>query len=78
LGTELKEYRISLKDLKQVKTVIMPRPYPTFLPYYFEHTIKNDFKIESIQKVQLSIGPGLTNQELKEGHGIGIVSVKLK
>ena len=33
---EKKDYSLMINDLKKVKLVILPRPYPTFLPYFFE------------------------------------------
>jgi len=67
-----------LKDLKQVKTVTLPRPYPSFLPYYFEHENKGDFNILDIESLQISIGPGLEPEKLDNPVKVGIVSIVLK
>ncbi|GAB2771045.1 cellulase family glycosylhydrolase [Salinimicrobium soli] len=75
---ELQEYEIALSELQPVKTVTLPRPYPTFLPYYFDHALKDDFKLEEMESLQFSIGPGLKDEELKTPHAIGIVSVRLE
>ena len=78
IGTEMKEYKLSLSELKPVKTVTLPRPYPSFLPYYFEHQNNSDFDITKVESVQFSIGPELTKEEQQEKQGIGFVKLWLE
>jgi hypothetical protein len=78
IGKEVNEYKISLSSLKPVKTVTLPRPFPVFLPYYFNHTISSGFDINKIESIQFSIGPGIPENELNDRHGIAIESVKLE
>jgi hypothetical protein len=78
IGTELKDYKLALDELKPVKTVTLPRPYPSFLPYYLKHDITADFDINRIESIQFSIGPEIPEEELKDAHGIAITSVKLE
>ncbi|HSP40767.1 MAG TPA: hypothetical protein VLN46_04985, partial [Gillisia sp.] len=73
-----KEYEIGLSELRPVKTVTLPRPYPTFLPYYFEHNNKAEFNIEDIEAIQISIGPGMQSSELLEAQKIAITSLRLE
>ncbi|WP_435138804.1 hypothetical protein [Formosa sp. A9] len=77
LTPELKDYSIQLSELKPVKTVTLPRPYPSFLPYYLEHNITNDFDIEDVESLQFSIGPELSRKEQLMPQAIGIVNVRL-
>ncbi len=72
------EYEIDLDQLKKVKLVTLPRPYPTFLPYYFEEGQTAPFKIRNIESLQLSIGPEIPEKELKDRHGILIESVRIE
>lgn len=74
----VKEYEIDLSELKPVRTVTLPRPYPTFLPYYFDHFNSVDFDLQNAEALQFSIGPGLTEEQQKQSHGIGIVSARLE
>ncbi len=69
---------ISLADLKPVRTVTLPRPYPTFLQYYFEHNNRGSLNMEEVEAIQISIGPGLDETQLKSKKEIGITSVKLE
>ncbi|WP_318310137.1 glycoside hydrolase 5 family protein [Flagellimonas crocea] len=72
------EYSIDLIDLAPVRTVTLPRPYPSFLPYYFTHNNPEGFDINKIESIQFSIGPGIAKDKVKDKHGIGLVSVRLE
>ncbi|MFZ0489905.1 MAG: hypothetical protein WAM00_06665, partial [Salegentibacter sp.] len=74
----MKEYEISLDELQPVKTVTLPRPYPSFLPYYFEHSHLGEFRLENAESLQFSIGPGIEQEQLQQPKGIGIVQVELE
>ena len=78
LDQETNTYKIDLSTLKPVKTVSLPRPYPSFLPYYFEHSYNGNFKLENVEALQFSIGPGIEEKELENPHGVGIISVSLE
>ncbi|WP_205677197.1 glycoside hydrolase 5 family protein [Antarcticibacterium arcticum] len=78
LAPEEKDYIINIKDLQPVKTVSLPRPYPTFLSYYFEHENRNDLNMEVAEALQISIGPGLEEPELQVSQEIGITSLRLE
>lgn len=75
---ETDDYNINLSALKPVKTVTLPRPYPSFLPYYFEHNNPSEFNIEQIESIQFSIGPEIEAHQLIEPHGVGIVHLRLE
>jgi hypothetical protein len=55
LDGKTSNHSIDLADLDPVPTVIMPRPYPTFLPYYFSHRMDHPLKLSEIQRLQLSL-----------------------
>ncbi len=78
LQPDILEYSIDLTELKEVRTVTLPRPYPSFLPYYFDHNNIIPFDITKVESLQFSIGPGIPESELKQPHGIGLVSVSLE
>ncbi len=71
-------YKIELSDLKQVKTVTLPRPYPSFLPYYFDYQSDQKFDINRVESLQFSIGPGIPEAALEDAHGVGVVGVRLE
>ena len=72
------EYMINIAELQPVKTVTLPRPYPTFLPYYFEHQNTTGLEMENAESLQISLGPGLTTEELTQPQEIGITSIRLE
>ena len=78
LKPNVTKYSIDITELNLVKTVTLPRPYPTFLPYYFEHNIVEEFDITQMESLQFSIGPGIPVNELTDSHGIRIISVDLQ
>lgn len=78
IGTESTDYKISLSNLEPVKTITLPRPYPSFLPYYFDHNLSSEFDIAKIEGIQFSIGPGISENELADKHGIAIISLRLE
>ena len=77
-GANSQDYMLLLADLKPVKYVLMPRPYPTFLPYYFDNKSTSNFDLSEVESIQFSIGPGIPENELDEKHGIAIESVRLQ
>ncbi|MGJ5643256.1 cellulase family glycosylhydrolase [Formosa sp. S-31] len=78
LQPETDTYTINTSDLKPVKTVTLPRPYPSFLPYYFEHQNTESFDINTVESIQFSIGPGISKTELTKPQGIGLINVTLE
>ena len=78
MGVGTKAYKIDLRDLKPVKTVTLPRPYPGFLPYYLKHNITSEFDINNIESIQFSIGLGIPESQIQDKHGIGIISMWLE
>lgn len=78
IGTTTGEYKLALADLTPVQTVTLPRPYPSFLPYYLDHEIHKAFDIQQVESLQFSIGPGIPEEEREEAHGIGMMGVWLE
>ncbi len=78
LNTTVGKYYLPLESLEPVKTVLLPRPYPTFLPYYFDHALTIPFDIRQLESVQISLGPGLDETEKLKQQGIGIQKIYLK
>ncbi len=73
----LQEYEIPIADLEEVPLVTMPRPYPTFLPYFFEGGGDDPLELRDIEGLQISLGPRIFEDLRNKPHGIGIVEVYL-
>ena len=78
LETSSTDYSLELSDLNPVKIVTLPRPYPTFLPYFFEGKTGDKMNLEDVETLQISIGPGIPEDELENRHAIAIESVRLE
>ncbi|HEY8937975.1 MAG TPA: cellulase family glycosylhydrolase [Cyclobacteriaceae bacterium] len=79
IDSVLHDYVIALTNLKRVPLVTLPRPYPSFLPYYFKNDQVTDaLDLRDVEGIQISVGPGLEKDELYQPHHIGIESVRLE
>jgi hypothetical protein len=78
LGKETGDHTLMLTDLKPVRQVTLPRPYPTFLPYFFERPGSAAFDLDAIEVLQISLGPGIPESQLGEKHGFAIHSIRLE
>ena len=78
ISSEMKSYEIPVKDLTQIPTVNLPRPYPTFLPYYFETKTNHSLDLTQVEGMQISVGPGIPAGKLTQNQGIGVKSLVLK
>ena len=78
VNAQADDYRLLLSDLKEVKIVTLPRPYPSFLPYYFERNAAGKMDLWDIETLQISIGPGIPEGELGNSHSFAIESVRLE
>ncbi|MGB3080110.1 MAG: hypothetical protein WBB31_13580, partial [Saprospiraceae bacterium] len=72
------EYRLKLKDLKKVRAVLMPRPYPTFLPYYSSAGKSMKLDLNQIESLEISIGPGINEEDWGKVYEMMILSVWLE
>jgi len=71
-------YEIRLSDLRPVPMVTMPRPYPTFLPYYLNGGKEGPLDLSSVESVQWSLGPGMSVEEAKNQQGIAMTFIILE
>lgn len=80
LNTKDNEYVVDLTTLKPVNMVTLPRPYPTFLPYFFESSTNATFNLGDAETIQISIGPGLdgANPEALKDFQFLLESIRLE
>ncbi len=71
-------YKIPLDDLKKVKPVLLPRPYPTFLPYYSEAGNAVQLNLNQIESFQLSVGPGILKTDWEKTYELMIQGIWLE
>lgn len=78
INPEKKEYIIHFSELKQVKAVTLPRPYPSFLPYYYTNPTPKPFDISNVESIQISLGPDIPADQLDKTHGFSVESVRME
>ncbi len=78
LGLQHEDYTLSLDKLKKVKLVNLPRPFPDFLPYYFENKSDTTLDLDAVESIQFSVGPGIIGSALDKPHSLTIESVRLE
>ncbi len=78
LTPKREKHKIQLSNLNPVKTVTLPRPYPSFLPYFFNHKNTESFNIKDVESIQMSIGSGIPVKELNKKIKIAITSISLE
>ncbi|HUR30001.1 MAG TPA: cellulase family glycosylhydrolase [Saprospiraceae bacterium] len=78
IDQETKEHTIPLSDFGPVKTVLLPRPYPTFLPYYSVAGKSDELNMAEVESLQLSIGPGIMEKRLTDVYELMLGEVKLR
>lgn len=74
----LAEYRIPLEELQPVPMVLLPRPYPTFLPYFFDGAGTGQTTLANVERIQISVGPGLSEEAAQQSQHFKIVSIRLE
>jgi hypothetical protein len=78
LGTETKEYSITLDQLKAVPMNLTPEGFPGFLPRSFQHTGSITFDINRIEMMQLTIGAGIPESSSGRKFAVSIEGIWLE
>lgn len=78
-GKEYDAFELKIENLKPVNLVTMPRPYPTFLPYFYQNNNKQiNLDIKELQSLQISVGPQLNDREKEQSQGFAIKYIYLE
>jgi hypothetical protein len=73
-----KTYKVSLEDFKKVNAVLLPRPYPTFLPYYSKAGKVDHLDLSQVESLQISVGPGIKKEDWGKSYELMMGSVILE
>ena len=74
LDSTFSEHEIAIKDLQPSSFLLLPRPYPGFLPLNFAYQLNKLFQIDTIEKLEISFEEQTSNKHL----GIEVSAVWLK
>jgi hypothetical protein len=56
-GSTFQDIEIPLSRLKKDSSLLLPRPYPGFLPLWFQPTAAAHFLVKNIDKLEVTFGP---------------------
>ncbi|WEK21038.1 MAG: cellulase family glycosylhydrolase [Candidatus Pedobacter colombiensis] len=78
VGPEFTEIEIPLNTLTKDAQLLLPRPYPGFLPLYFKAENSNAFNLKDAEKLEITFGYGLKNKSSDQPNTLEIESIYLK
>jgi len=78
LTNAFRDIEVPLNEMHSGSTLLMPRPYPGFLPLWFKGSGVPTFKLADIEKVQLTIGEDVTESEFKKTYSMEVQSIWLE
>lgn len=78
LSNTFQDIEVSLKDLKPDSMLLLPRPYPEFMPLWFKAQGETSFNLEEIEKAQVTIGSELNESEFKKPYSLEVQSIWLQ
>ncbi|WP_242156272.1 hypothetical protein [Aestuariivivens sediminis] len=78
LNSDTHRYNIPYSELQSVPQVLLPRPFPVFQPYWFNSRSGEEFKPSEIESIQISIGPGIPEDQYNESHILEIERIYLE
>ncbi|MEP7145266.1 MAG: membrane or secreted protein [Ferruginibacter sp.] len=73
------DIEVSLDDLRPDSALLLPRPYPDFLPLWFKGTAAPaSFKLQDAEKIQITIGSELPDSEMNKHYSLEVESIWLQ
>ena len=78
LTNSFQDLEVRFDQLVADSVLLLPRPYPEFMPLLFKAPGASSFNLQDIEKMQLTIGSELTTSELKKPYGIEVQSIRLE
>ena len=78
LTNNFQDIEIPLNDLSPDSELLLPRPYPGFLPLWFKASGTSDFKLSDAEKIQVTIGTDIPESEFKKPYSLEISSIWLE
>ena len=78
LSNQFQDIEIPLITLQPDAMLLLPRPYPGFMPLWFKSNLNEDFKFADAEKVEFTIGSTLQSSAFNQPYSFQIESIILK
>jgi hypothetical protein len=63
---------LSLADFAADSSLLLPRPYPGFMPLYFRASGSSVLRLSEVEKIQVTIGTDVPESEFKKPYGLEV------
>jgi len=78
LNNTFQDIEVPLNNLVPDSMLLLPRPYPGFLPLWFKGSGTSSFKLSDIEKIQVTIGTDIPESEFKKPYSLEVGSIWLQ
>ena len=78
VSNEFSDIEIPLRSLKKDAQLLLPRPYPGFLPLYYQSVTSAVFHLQDARKLEVTFGYGMNNRTTDQPNTLEIESIYLK
>ncbi|MGZ3924876.1 MAG: membrane or secreted protein, partial [Flavisolibacter sp.] len=78
LTNSFRDIELPLDKLLADSLMLLPRPYPEFMPLWFKAQGSSSFKLSDIEQIQLTVGSDFTVDEVKKPCTIEVSSIWLE
>lgn len=78
LSNTFQDIELSLKDLKPDSFLLLPRPYPEFMPLWFRANGESQFVLSEVEKIQVTVGSELNESDFKRPYSLEVQSIWLQ
>ena len=76
LTNDFKDLEIPIKNFESNSALLMPRPYPHFLPLEFKaNTSRSKIDLSNVEKIQVIIGEGIPASDLKKSFSLEVEGI---
>ncbi|MEX2477151.1 MAG: hypothetical protein WD357_01865 [Gracilimonas sp.] len=76
VGPEMQAITMSENRFISGKMALLPRPYPTFLPYWFEPTSDQSLDMNEVENIQLLLVPENNTQRINREAGFQVTGIR--
>jgi hypothetical protein len=78
LTNSFRDIEVPLNSLLPDSSLLLPRPYPEFLPLRFKPVGSSPFILQQVERVEISVGSGPATSNSKKGYSIEVESIWLE